>query len=97
MFKVLMQAWTESERGWGMRPDGYTFHLTKEDHAKFVKDNWNWYVSRYGNRTPDEYSFPDGDVVQVTVTKECFEQLLEEDNGLWVSNKRMKECVVVSE
>ena len=36
MRKVYLQYWEESERGWGVRPDGCSLHLTLEDNKNYV-------------------------------------------------------------
>ena len=37
MKKVYLQHWEESERGWGIRPDGCSLHLTLEDRKKYIE------------------------------------------------------------
>jgi hypothetical protein len=51
-FNVVCQEWVERERGWGMRPDGYTLHLTKDDHDAWVKRHY----ARHTGPAPDEYT-----------------------------------------
>ena len=53
-YLVICQDWTEHERGWGSRPDGYTLHLTLKDRTTFVKG----YDEQYNNKdvAPDEYT-----------------------------------------
>lgn len=62
---VVCQDWEESERGWGVRPDGFTLHLTREDRDAYVKG----YNDTYNNlpSAPDEYTRTSGDprVIQV--------------------------------
>lgn len=53
---VYMIDWTETERGWGMRPDGYSFHKTPEDAAAYLKAEYD----ALPDAAPDEYSFPGG-------------------------------------
>ena len=38
---VIVQKWEESERGWGVRPDGYSLHLTEADRKAFVQAHWD--------------------------------------------------------
>lgn len=38
MNTAILETWTESEAGWGTRPDGGSLHLTKEDYKKFIDD-----------------------------------------------------------
>lgn len=33
--------WTESERGWGQRPDGASLHLTQDDAKVYLKEYWD--------------------------------------------------------
>ena len=40
MKPVIKQLWEESERGWGIRPDGYSLHLNNEDRKQFIKEYW---------------------------------------------------------
>jgi len=55
-----MVTWTESERGWGLRPDGYSLHETQDDVRAYIDAHWareRTLNAQYG--TPDEYSRPD--------------------------------------
>ena len=50
MNKIVLQLWEESERGWGIRPDGCSIHLDDKERSTFI-DN------EYSNRSesvPDE-------------------------------------------
>jgi len=58
---VHMDTWTESEAGWGQRPDGGSLHLSKDDYKSFVEDYWiREKASNPSGVTPAEYSRPDG-------------------------------------
>lgn len=57
---VVVQKWEESERGWGVRPDGYSVHFSEEDLAKYLADHKARYLKAYGDRVPDEYDRPSG-------------------------------------
>lgn len=52
--------WEESERGWGVRPDGYSLHLTAEDalihKLKVLKQQADYYKGKGPNYVPDEYT-----------------------------------------
>lgn len=70
---IVIQHWTEYERGWGNRPDGISVHLTLEDRDKFVTGyNARW---NSGPNTPDEYSVASGDPKPHTVSEAVFEGL----------------------
>ena len=81
--KVIRQDWEESERGWGVRPDGYTLHLTLEDHAAYVK---KFYTGRDGP-VPDEYTRVSGDPRTVMIGTKKFAELNTPDakkrRGVW--------------
>jgi hypothetical protein len=53
---LVVQPWEESERGWGIRPDGYSIHLNETDRKRFVKEYWE----EQPDYVPDEYSRPSG-------------------------------------
>ena len=35
---VVKIDWTETERGWGQRPDGKSFHISMEEAEKYIKE-----------------------------------------------------------
>ena len=51
---VVEVEWTEYERGWGQRPDGYTYHATMGIAQKYIDDYW----ATMPDEAPDEYSRP---------------------------------------
>ena len=82
---VLAQDWTERERGWGMRPDGFTLHLTIEARNAYIKA----YNAKYNNlpSAPDEYTHADGEAKLVQVSEKIYRKLVKhkDKNGLWGS------------
>jgi hypothetical protein len=78
MPKAIGQTWTESERGWGTRPDGYSVHLSEEDRLKYNEAHGQWLVETYGNEAPDEYDRPDSESpFEVQITEALHKELLE--------------------
>ena len=72
--------WTEYERGWGFRPDGETYYLSKELAEKAIKDYWD----SMPNDVPDCYSKPSQPTL-VEVSEELYksvakEPIMEESN-----------------
>lgn len=53
---IVVQKWEESEQGWGVRPDGFSLHLTDEDRAKFIEAYW----AEMPDAVPAEYERPCG-------------------------------------
>lgn len=47
--------WTERERGWGPRPAGKTYHLSKESADKYIEDYW---ATMPDKPIPDYYISP---------------------------------------
>lgn len=83
MKRAWVQEWEESERGWGVRPDGYTVHRKKEDIDAFLADMRQREEGLYGKGVvPDEYSRPRGEPLECAVD----EKLLPArgDNGRWL-------------
>lgn len=79
-FYVVLDTWTESERGWGQRPDGCSLHLTIEDYNLFLEDYW----ADMPDSAPDEYSRPDGNLKIVKVSSEIYGRVKETLNGIFV-------------
>lgn len=56
-------SWTEYERGWGCRPDGYHFYATAEiataDTKKRLAEMRKREEGTFRGMAPDEYSSPD--------------------------------------
>lgn len=54
------QKWEESEEGWGVRPDGFSLHLTKEGLKRYINEYWD----SMPEEIPAEYSRPCGEHTQ---------------------------------
>lgn len=70
-YTLLLQEWEESERGWGVRDDGYSFHLTEEDAKIYVKAYWD----SMPTKVQHEYSRTYGEPVWVSVTFDFFREV----------------------
>lgn len=72
--KAYAQRWTEYERGWGSRPDGFTLYLTKESHAAHIERDKQARLDAEG--VPDEYSVPEGTVHEVHISDALVQKLV---------------------
>lgn len=72
LYVAYCQEWTEFERGWGQRSDGYSLHATKElalkERVEILK-----HIEKFNN--PEEYSMHTGEPFAVQVAKSTFMQL----------------------
>lgn len=90
LFTIVYQEWTESERGWGKRPDGYTLHLTKLDCLDYVKQTNEQERKRNpSGAVPECYTFADGPPQPIDVEESVvkhLEKLRDESGALghWV-------------
>jgi len=93
VYPVVVKEWTESERGWGTRPDGYSVHLTNADSEKFLAE----YDEREKKRNPSSgvpecYSFPEVGSIVKDVGEEVYQKLLDcrksNSYGYWISSLR---------
>jgi len=73
MASVVRQDWVESERGWGVRPDGYTLHLTSADRDLFVKGFYDMHNNLPS--APDEYTRTNGGPTVVDVDDDTVAEL----------------------
>ena len=71
MTKLICQKWEESERGWGVRPDGYSIHASM--------DNRDTYIRLHNDAMPeeiqDEYSRPSGTPYKFEATDEQWDAI----------------------
>jgi hypothetical protein len=86
--EVWVQKWEESEAGWGVRPDGYTFHIRREDIDAFLKDLRDREFETHGGATPPEYSRPSGDPYLAILSGDSDgaaieAKLLASSHGIW--------------
>jgi len=71
MRTVVCVRWTESERGWGQRPDGVSLHLTTEQaHEYIVK-----YEKSLPDAVPHEYSFASHNRIPINVSEGLYEKV----------------------
>jgi hypothetical protein len=73
MAVAYLVSWTEFERGWGQRPDGYSLHATMNAWKKYLAT----FQATLSAAVPDEYSAP-GEPVAVEVSDKLYAQLLTE-------------------
>ena len=71
MNKVYLQIWEESERGWGVRPDGCSIHLTLSNRNEYVSEIYGG--RRLGN-VPDEYERVVGNPLSVFISDEVLKE-----------------------
>lgn len=69
---VVAQDWEESERGWGVRPDGCSLHLTEADCRQYISKYWDG-MPRFA---PDEYERPAGQPYHVAVPMDLYEEVV---------------------
>lgn len=69
MNKVIMQLWEESERGWGVRPDGCSLHMDSIIKNVFID---SIYKSRT-DKAPNEYDRITGGEINAFVDDQLFD------------------------
>ena len=85
---LWVQEWEESERGWGVRPDGYTLHLKNNDITKFLMAMRTREAEIYHGETPDEYTRRSGSPYEWdTDDAELIERVRLSECGIWGPGK----------
>lgn len=89
MKTVIIQNWEESERGWGVRPDGFTIHYDMLQRDAYVA----WYNKTFNNEAsaPDEYTRVSGDPIEIEVSDELYKTI--KKASLNKVKDRVKDCV----
>ena len=75
---IVVQKWEESERGWGIRPDGFSIHPSMEALKKYIERYWDGMP----DSAPDEYSRPCCTPYLADVDDETWEQIQKSKDGL---------------
>lgn len=71
-YVAYLITWTESERGWGQRPDGASLHMTQDDAKTYLDSYWK----SMPDEVPDEYSRNDsGTGKLVVVSSDMYSKL----------------------
>ncbi len=83
MKRAICLAWEESEIGWGVRPEGYSLHLSQEDCNEFVAEYW----ARMPSKIPYAYFRPSGDAYKCAVSEQDFAEISSSKNGIMRSDR----------
>ena len=89
-YVAYLQHWEESERGWGVRPDGLSMH-PDEESAKLYRDRIiaiNETPSGLG--VPNEYDRPDGNLKKVVVTERLRDIILSKEGTFRVQRSEVQ-------
>ena len=93
MKKVYLQYWEESERGWGIRPDGCSLHNTLEEHKLYVD---KIYYNRINEtEIPYEYDRICGETINVRIKDELVSEF--ENGTLRLSQYEMNNLIKLEE
>lgn len=76
--KAYLQYWEESERGWGIRPDGCSLHVDLQSHSEYLKGIY--FERTFHQHVPNEYDRSVGQPIVVGVNDNLYQKLLENKN-----------------
>jgi len=94
MNRCYFQRWEESERGWGVRPDGCSLHLDSNFHKRYINEI---YTIRQGEMmVPDEYDRITGPILECFVSDSVFD-LLKEKTSMRLMEYEMNNLIEMQE
>jgi hypothetical protein len=93
MNKCYLQRWEESERGWGVRPDGASIHIDMNSHKEYVD---HVYESRIYKEVPYEYERILGEPIVVYIEDVLFNKLTE-SKTLRISENELNNLINLDE
>ncbi len=79
-YPLFAMSWTEYERGWGQRPDGYTFHSSVEEFQRFLKE----FYAKQPAHVPDEYSKPNSNTPTVMMVSHSLYEYVSDNGSVWL-------------
>lgn len=80
--EIICQKWEESERGWGVRPYGFSLHVSLTSLERFVKKYWD----SMPHSVHDEYARPSGIPYPLNVSDEVLQKVTESTDGIRLYN-----------
>lgn len=93
MNRCFFQRWEESERGWGVRPDGCSLHLTSDSYNIYLN---NIYDARQNDIVPNIYDRVVGNLIECFVSDILFNSL-KESNDMRLMEHEMSNLVSLQE
>jgi hypothetical protein len=92
MNRVFLQLWEESERGWGVRPDGCSLHIDNIELDKYVD---NIYKDR-GDDIPNEYERTIGSSIETFIDDELFDKVIS-SKSIRISQSSLNNLILMNE
>ena len=83
IFSLYAIEWEESESGWGVRPDGFSFHRSAQEATQYIKDYW----ARQPKEVQYEYSRPCNDTARLIEVSEGLHDYVLEHGSVWLNPK----------
>lgn len=93
MEELYLQYWEESERGWGIRPDGCSLHIDDISHKSYISEI---YEGRDKNNIPNEYDRTVGELITVKVKKDLYEMVVK-DKTFRLSQNQLNNLIKLGE
>lgn len=93
MKKVYLQYWEESERGWGVRPDGCSLHTSLEEHKKYINSIYK--EREKHTEIPHEYDRIVGETIEVMIKDDLYDNI--EEGSLRLMEHQMNNLIKLEE
>ncbi len=94
MKNIYLQYWEESERGWGVRPDGCSLHLSTKDSIDYINAIYN---GRDTDFVPNEYDRVVGELIPVTIDQKLYDEITKNGGSLRLMQSSMKNLFSLEE
>jgi len=94
MNRCYLQRWEESERGWGIRPDGCSLHINEEFHRRYLNEIYT--IRQSEVLVPDEYERVSGPLIECFISDTLFE-LVKEKNSLRLMEYEMNNLIKIED
>lgn len=95
IFAVYAIYWEESERGWGTRPDGASFHCSVAEGQAYLKQCEDAERKRNpSGEVPDEYDRPVNTVPTLVRVKKDFYDRVMQEKTVRVWRHQMRDVVI---
>ena len=87
MLSIVKIDWTESEQGWGQRPDGTSLHANMEEANRYIEEFWKEEKERNpSGRVPECYSRPE--TPELIFVDDILAAFIHTEGSWWVTSTR---------
>lgn len=93
-YSAILVGWIESERGWGIRSNGYSVHISEDVCEEYKKKHIDETIKLFGREAPEIYTRPLSKSKKILIDEDLFAQLRECGSIRFFNDEELRKHVV---